>query len=77
MPREITGALDVLRLVDERDEEFHVVEIEVNGETLHVELDVLADLAMLRAGDEDAFESVADLISLFNERGAPMQALDG
>ena len=77
MPRDITGALDVLRLVDDRDEEFHVVEIEVNGETLHVELDVLADLAMLRAGDEEAFESIADMISLFNERGAPMQALDG
>lgn len=77
MPRDITGALDVLRLEDENEDTFHVVEIEVNGEMLHVELDVLADLAMLRAGDEDAFESVADLISLFNERGAPMEALTG
>jgi hypothetical protein len=77
MPRDITGALDVLRFEDERGEEFHVVEIDVNGETLHVELEVLADLAMLRAGDDEAFESIADMISLFNERGAPMQALDG
>jgi hypothetical protein len=74
--RTIVGGLDVHELEDDEGV-FRVVEIVVDDAALHVELDVVAALARLRESDQEAFESIADMIELFLERGAPLEALDG
>jgi hypothetical protein len=74
--RNVIGGLDVHELEDDEGN-FLVVAVNVGGADMHVELDVVAALARLRNSDQDAFESVADLIELFLERGAPLEALSG
>jgi hypothetical protein len=74
--RNLVGGLDVHELEDDEGA-FLVVAVNVDGADMHVELEVVAAMARLRNSDQDAFESVADLIELFLERGAPLEALDG
>jgi hypothetical protein len=76
MTRNIIGGLDVHELEDDEGN-FLVVAVNVDGADMHVELDVVAAMARLRNSDQEAFESVADMIELFLERGAPLEALDG
>jgi hypothetical protein len=74
--RNLVGGLDVHELEDD-DGLFRVVEIVVDDASLFVELEVVAALARLRESDQEAFENVADMVELFLERGAPLEALEG
>jgi hypothetical protein len=74
--RNVVGGLDVHELEDDEGN-FLVVAVNVDGADMHLELEVVAAMARLRNSDQEAFESVADLIELFLERGAPLEALDG